>query len=66
MWAIDYDHRSDNGPLLIGPFPTKDAAHRYANRQQEKVMAATGHWSASFCVVPLYEPSGEVVDDAAR
>lgn len=61
MWVIDYDHRSDRGPRLVGPFDNPEDAHRYADRQRDKSMKATGAWHASYSVVPLYEPSDEVV-----
>lgn len=49
MFAIEFDHRSDGGPRLVGPFETRDAANEHAD--------GLGLRDASFCVVPLADPS---------
>jgi hypothetical protein len=51
-WILDYDDRSDDGPLRVGPFPTKEAAEGYAAS-----LRGPG-WSASYCVTPLAAPTG--------
>lgn len=28
-WAVEFEYRSDEGPLLVGPFPSKLAAQDY-------------------------------------
>jgi hypothetical protein len=31
MYALDFDHRSDGGPSLIGPFGSETAAQRWVD-----------------------------------
>jgi hypothetical protein len=33
MYILDFDHRSDGGPCLIGPFGTTAAAERWVGKQ---------------------------------
>lgn len=30
MYVVDFEHRSDGGPMLCGPFGSKTAAHEWA------------------------------------
>lgn len=33
LWAVEFEHRGDDGPMLVGPFPTKEAATDWIDRQ---------------------------------
>lgn len=56
MWVVEFDHRSDGGPRLVGPFATVAAGERYVAALAARAMAATGDWDASWSVQPLYVP----------
>jgi hypothetical protein len=48
MYAIDFNHRSDGGPSLIGPFGSETAAQRWVNDQSFN--------EASYDVRPMHVP----------
>lgn len=50
LFVLQYDYRSDNGPDLVGPFPSRERAMEYAASLQ------CPGWRASFCVAPLEQP----------
>lgn len=29
IWVVDFEYRQDNGPDLVGPFPSKEDAELY-------------------------------------
>lgn len=51
QFVIDYDSRSDSGPSLVGPFPSRDAAQDYADS-----LRGPG-WEASYCICELAAPT---------
>lgn len=51
-FVVEFDHRSDGGPTLVGPFDSRDSA-------DEWVGGLPNPLTASWCVVPLSEPERE-------
>jgi len=49
-FVLEYEYRSDNGPHLVGPFPTRDAAQAHADS-----LRGPG-WEACYSVCPLVSP----------
>ena len=54
LFVVDFDHRSDDGPRLCGPFRTRKAAQEWAEVQP----IPTAEWS----VVKLWIPVVEVAN----
>ena len=50
-YVVEFDHRSDNGPELVGPFDSREDANRWVN-----TLAGQG-WSASWLVAPMTAPT---------
>lgn len=48
-YVLEFDYRSDNGPHLVGPFPSREAAFEWAYQ-------AVGDGEASYHVSPLDPP----------
>lgn len=48
---IEFDHRDDGGPKLVGPFPTRSAAVGHVER--------LGQLEAVWSVVPLTAPEDD-------
>lgn len=46
-FILEYEYRSDNGPQLVGPFTTRDAAQAHADSKRGQ------GWEATFCICPL-------------
>lgn len=49
-FILEYEYRSDNGPHLVGPFDTRDAAQAHADTKRGP------GWEASYCICPLASP----------
>lgn len=47
QFVIDYDYRSDSGPRLVGPFPSRSAAEEHADS-----LRGPG-WEALYCISPV-------------
>lgn len=50
QWVIEYDYRSDNGPRMVGPFPSRQAAEAWAD-----TLRGPG-WEAEFSYCPVTPP----------
>ncbi len=48
LYAIEFDHRSDGGPRLVGPFPNRGTADAYARNLKLR--------EAAYCVCPMKTP----------
>ena len=57
LFVVDFDHRSDDGPRLCGPFRTRKAAQEWAEAQP----IPTAEWS----VMKLWIPAIEAPDNGA-
>jgi len=49
-FILEFEYRSDNGPLYVGPFDSRDAAFDYA-----RSFAGPG-WEASYEAIPIHAP----------
>lgn len=51
-FLIQFDHRSDGGPRLVGPFDTKLAAELYVQRLVGQYDSFHAEWG----ITPIYPP----------
>lgn len=51
-YVLNFDHRSDNGPVLVGPFDTRDEASAHVETLELE--------SAVWEVAPLIDPADEM------
>lgn len=59
-FVLEYDHRSDDGPSRVGPFPSREAAFTYGDS-----LNGPG-WTAEYQAVPVYAPSPSAGQDTGQ
>lgn len=58
-FVLEYDHRSDNGDVRIGPFSSVEEAEAYATELQRKATEEGGSWDAVYSVFDLAAVVGD-------